>query len=305
MSGFFGGGGGATIPASVDQTELGHLDGVVSAIQDQINARVEKASGAGLTDGVIPVWDSGQVGDSDLKFTNSGYDLSIVDSGSSGTPFRRLVFSGNGASAYLGYPNSVEFFIYQGLSSAPMRFLTAGGEFSFADGTNTLARFNPSYNNLRRTGFGDSNFTPAATIEARSSSGAQSRWSYSDLVGVEHTVDSGGGWTATGLSELYLQDLYLKFTVGAIDFQANVSYLKRLGVNLQRYWSNAIQSYGKHAFCSTNLEPVRQIHAKDTANPQMRIDDGTNTVDFRAASGDLEISLDGGSTWFTVDKTAI
>lgn len=49
----------------------------------------------------------------------------------------------------------------------------------------------------------------------------------------------------------------------------------------------------------------RRLHVVDATNPQLRLDDGTYTCDMDVQNGALHLSFDGGSTWYSVDVTAV
>ena len=165
------GGGGATIPEGVDQAELGYLDGVLSSIQDQLNARElvankNQAGGYAGLDGsarlpaaqlptTVPVRASGGA-----QYSLPGYNASgdFVDSGlsfASGTlngaltyiqrsDENRIILNGIGGNLVKGGTNVASW-------SASGLFVGAGGGLA------------------------------AAALECRSTS-QQARFSYSDLV---------------------------------------------------------------------------------------------------------------------------
>jgi hypothetical protein len=53
---------------------------------------------------------------------------------------------------------------------------------------------------------------------------------------------------------------------------------------------------------ATANPPARRLHVRDSI--PARFDTGVFTCDFRPVSGGLQVSFDGGSSWFTVDVTA-
>ena len=144
---------------SVDNTEFGFLDGLTDFIQDQLNARPQKASGAGTTNALVR-WDA----------SDNLVDSGLSDDGTNLTAATRpLIFSGAASN-----PGNVGF--VGRIASDTWINCTSGNFVYFGTGGTAVARL--AIGGLM---VGSLSGTPQAYLHARGT-GTQLRLAYSDTV---------------------------------------------------------------------------------------------------------------------------